>query len=90
MAPIRVSYEVVGWGAGELWFEGESLLWHELPHGESSRDAADHPLAERLVRYFRGEAVCFDDVALASDDEPAFARALAGALRAVPRGAVVT
>ncbi|MBD0349177.1 MAG: methylated-DNA--[protein]-cysteine S-methyltransferase [Thermoleophilia bacterium] len=90
MAPIRVSYEVLGWGAGELWFDGDSLLWHELPHGESSRDAADHALAERLIRYFRGEAVSFDDIALASDDEPAFARALAGALRAVPRGAVVT
>ena len=90
MAPIRVRYEAAGWGAGELWLDGESLLWHELPHGTASGDAADHPLAERLVRYFRGEAVAFDDVKLAPDDEPEFVRALRATLRRVPRGAVVT
>jgi methylated-DNA-[protein]-cysteine S-methyltransferase len=26
-----VSYEAEGWGRGELWFDGERLVWHELP-----------------------------------------------------------
>jgi methylated-DNA-[protein]-cysteine S-methyltransferase len=26
-----VSYEAVGWGIGEVWVRGETLLWHELP-----------------------------------------------------------
>ena len=90
MAPRCVRYEAAGWGAGELWLEGESLLWHELPRGEAQRDFGDHPLAERLVRYFGGEAVSFEDVQLAEDGEPPFARALAAALRTVPRGGTVT
>jgi methylated-DNA-[protein]-cysteine S-methyltransferase len=27
----RVGYAVDGWGEGELWFEGRTLVWHELP-----------------------------------------------------------
>jgi methylated-DNA-[protein]-cysteine S-methyltransferase len=26
-----VSYEAEGWGIGEVWLEGETLVWHELP-----------------------------------------------------------
>jgi methylated-DNA-[protein]-cysteine S-methyltransferase len=26
-----VSYEAEGWGIGEVWIEGEMLVWHELP-----------------------------------------------------------
>jgi methylated-DNA-[protein]-cysteine S-methyltransferase len=26
-----VLYEAEGWGVGELWVEGELLVWHELP-----------------------------------------------------------
>ena len=90
MAPTCVRYAAAGWGVGELWFDGGSLLWHELPRGEAARDAADHPLAEHLVRYFRGEPVSFADVPVADDDEPPFGRALSTALRAVARGEVVT
>lgn len=25
-------YEAAGWGVGELWAHGGSLVWHELPH----------------------------------------------------------
>jgi methylated-DNA-[protein]-cysteine S-methyltransferase len=32
MSPTRhVRYLAEGWGVGELWLEGEKLLWHELP-----------------------------------------------------------
>jgi methylated-DNA-[protein]-cysteine S-methyltransferase len=27
-----VAYEAGGWGAGEVWFQGARLVWHELPH----------------------------------------------------------
>jgi O-6-methylguanine DNA methyltransferase len=32
VSPTRhVRYLAEGWGVGELWLEGERLLWHELP-----------------------------------------------------------
>jgi methylated-DNA-[protein]-cysteine S-methyltransferase len=31
VAVTRVAYAVDGWGEGELWFEGSTLVWHELP-----------------------------------------------------------
>jgi methylated-DNA-[protein]-cysteine S-methyltransferase len=27
----RFTYEIDGWGTGELWLEGHVLAWHELP-----------------------------------------------------------
>ncbi|MFN2470651.1 MAG: methylated-DNA--[protein]-cysteine S-methyltransferase [Gaiellaceae bacterium] len=90
MAPARVLYGAAGWGIGELWLEGETLVWHGLPSGGSARKRADHPLAERLVAYFGGEAVSFDDVEVGLEGESEFGRALAGTLRSVPRGEVVT
>jgi methylated-DNA-[protein]-cysteine S-methyltransferase len=26
-----VAYEAEGWGIGEVWLDGETLVWHELP-----------------------------------------------------------
>jgi methylated-DNA-[protein]-cysteine S-methyltransferase len=26
-----ISYEAEGWGIGEVWMRGETLVWHELP-----------------------------------------------------------
>lgn len=88
-----VAYEVSGWGVGELYLAGETLLYHELPRagevaGEGSGDG--HPLAERMRAHFRGEPVSFDDVELDLDWMTPFQRAVADALRAVPRGEVVT
>ena len=31
MSVTPVSYEAEGWGIGEVWLEGETLVWHELP-----------------------------------------------------------
>ena len=31
MSVTPVFYEAEGWGRGEVWVEGETLVWHELP-----------------------------------------------------------
>ena len=31
MSVTPVSYEAEGWGIGEVWLDGETLVWHELP-----------------------------------------------------------
>jgi methylated-DNA-[protein]-cysteine S-methyltransferase len=90
VAPTCVRYRAAGWGSGELWLDDDLPVWHELPSGRADGDYADHPLAQRLVAFFRGEEVSFDDVALDFEDEAPFRQALAETLRTVPRGEVVT
>lgn len=144
MSVTRVAYSVDGWGEGELWLDGVTLLWHELPQPrvaprvgaaarernartrphqpwpeatsgvrphpgggtsrrpsrstiprEMSRDRVDSaPEVARLVgkleRYFRGERIAFDDVALRVVDRSPFHLALVEALRAVPWGELVS
>ena len=48
-----VRYEVEGWGVGELWLDGETLLWHELPSRSATEGSDDSPseLAVRLRSY---------------------------------------
>ena len=31
MPVTSVSYSIAGWGVGEIWLDGPSLAWHELP-----------------------------------------------------------
>jgi len=86
-----LSYEVPGWGVGELYLDGERLLYHELPSARESRaELRAHPLVERVQRYFRGERVDFGDVELDGAFGTDFQLALAEALRAVPYGETVT
>lgn len=86
-----VAYDVPGWGVGELYFDGERLLYHELPRaGWAAEEAVGHPLADRLRAHFRGERVAFDDVELDLDWTTPFQRNVVEALRAVPRGDLVT
>jgi methylated-DNA-[protein]-cysteine S-methyltransferase len=90
--PRVVTYVADGWGVGELWLDGDRPVWHELPvakpPGRSNGDGG-HPLVARLQAYFAGAVVSFEDVAIEVDGTP-FQQALADALRAVPRGDVVT
>ena len=92
-SPVRARchrYTVPGWGVGELWLEDDRVVWSELPQpaapGETPRPA--HQLARRLAAFFAGEADDFADVELELDD--GFYGDCARALRAVPRGEVVT
>jgi O-6-methylguanine DNA methyltransferase len=91
MSPTYVPYEAAGWGTGELYLEGNVVVWSELPRpGKCLRHVSDtsqtHVL--RLQAFFAGEPVDFSAVELAL--EPGFYADCARALRAVPRGEVVT
>ena len=89
--PLR--YSIPGWGVGELWLDGDLVVWHELPRVGQAPDEMDepeHPLVGRLRSYFAGVAVDFDDVLLDFDDLTDFQLELAISLRAVPRGETVS
>jgi methylated-DNA-[protein]-cysteine S-methyltransferase len=88
MAPKPVRYEVEGWGVGELWLDGDVVVWSELPRPGNSLVLGEHGLVERLRSFFAGEAVSFDDVEL--DFDEGFYGDCARVLRQVPRGEVVT
>jgi methylated-DNA-[protein]-cysteine S-methyltransferase len=85
----QVAYRADGWGSGELWLDGERLLWHELPRAGGDGDDP-HPLADRLRAFFAGEPVSFDDVELDLEWCTPFQLAVAETLRRVPRGEAVT
>jgi methylated-DNA-[protein]-cysteine S-methyltransferase len=89
----NVRYEVDGWGVGELWLDGETLLWHELPQPRGEGDVGvrlHHVLAERLAAHFSGERDSFEDVELDLEGYTAFQQAVVETLRRVPFGEVVT
>ena len=89
---VSTSYEVAGWGVGELWLAGETLLWHELPRAAGSRAGAGagDGLAGRMRDYFAGSRDSFADVALDLDGYTPFQLAVVETLRRVPWGEVVT
>jgi O-6-methylguanine DNA methyltransferase len=91
----EVRYEAPGFGVGAIVVEDGRLLWHETPRpGGPPRlngaRPAEHELAGRLAAFFAAEPVDFGDVELDLDDLTGFGRELCDALRAVPRGEVVT
>ena len=92
MGVRHVAYEAEGWGVGELWLDGDRVLSHELPRPNATAPATglQRDLVARLQAYFAGEPVPFDDVDLDLEYETPFLERCAQALRAVPRGAVVT
>ena len=89
MRARRVVYQADGWGSGELWLDGERLLWHELPRAGADGDDG-HPLGGRLRAFFAGEPVSFQDTELDFEWCTPFQLAVAETLRGVPRGEVVT
>jgi len=92
MAAKPVCYEVDGWGVGELWLDGTTVVWHELPSPSLCvRVTSCHlEVVERLRAYFAGEHVSFEDVSVDLEYESPFYERCSEALRAVPRGEVVT
>ena len=86
-----VSYEVDRWGVGELWLDGDRLVYHELPEARAPTGKRPrHPLAERVCAYFAGAKDEFSDVELDLDWCTPFQRAVAEALRGVAYGETVT
>ncbi len=84
-------YEAEGWGVGELWLEGETVVWHESPRpGAPVTGAPQTGLTARLQRYFAGGRDSFDDVPVDLDWCTDFQLAVAQALRRVPYGETVT
>jgi methylated-DNA-[protein]-cysteine S-methyltransferase len=85
----QVSYDVDGWGTGELVFADGLLAWHELP---SARNGAvgEHPLADRIRRYFGGARDSFGDVELELEWCTPFQRAALEAIRSIPYGETAT
>jgi methylated-DNA-[protein]-cysteine S-methyltransferase len=92
MGVTHVAYEVEGWGVGELWLDGSRVVWHDLPFPRPAGQVTDCylELVERLRAYFAGAPEGFDDVELDLEYETPFLERCARALRAVPRGEVVT
>lgn len=83
-------YDAPGWGVGELWLDDGRLILseHPRPGRGGPKPTEGHPLADRLAAFFRGEPDDFLDVELDLDD--GFHGDCARALRAVPRGQVVS
>jgi methylated-DNA-[protein]-cysteine S-methyltransferase len=91
MAVTHVAYEVETWGVGELWLEGPRVVWHDLPFPRAARPNGDGgELVMRLRAYFDGADDSFADVDVDLEYETPFLEQCAHALRAVPRGEVVT
>jgi methylated-DNA-[protein]-cysteine S-methyltransferase len=79
---------------GELVFDDDLLVHHELPRAgarvASASGPQSHPLGEQLRAYFAGARVSFEDVPLDDEGASGFQRSVSAALRAVPYGEVVT
>ena len=86
-----MQYDAPGWGVGEVWLdEDDCVFYSELPRPRRghARATASGSLARRLTAFFAGAADDFADVPLRLDG--GFYGDCARALRAVPRGEVVT
>ena len=106
MAIVETRYAVPGWGAGEVWMRDDGVvLAHEFDFGlvegrdEVRRDGArvdrlQAPGARALVARFRaflaGEDVSFSDVAIDLEWATPLQRSILDALRAVPRGEILS
>jgi methylated-DNA-[protein]-cysteine S-methyltransferase len=92
MSVTRVAYEAEGWGVGELWLDGDVVVWHELPTARPGQAPGliQAPVVALLHAYFAGEPVDLSGVPVDLEYETPFLERCAHALRSVPRGEVVT
>jgi len=90
MRPKLVRWEAPGWGVGELWLDGDVVLWSEHPRPSRTGPGTvpGHALAGRLAAFFAGEPDDFADVEL--DVPDGLYGEMTRVLRSVPRGEVVT
>jgi len=58
--PVReISYGVDGWGTGTIWFDGDTVVWHELPTGETAgfpREPSSHRNRAHPAGSFAGQS----------------------------------
>jgi len=87
---VETRYAVPGWGAGEIWRADGLLVEHEFRFGAESAVRGADPLVERFRAFLAGEPVDFSDVEIDLDWATPLQRSLVDALRAVPRGEVVS
>jgi len=104
VAIVETRYAVPGWGFGELWRRDEVVLAHDFHFGPVSDTVSDtgadrsglgrggrgDELTGRFRAFLQGHDVSFVDVVLDVEWATPFQRALVDALRAVPRGEVVS
>ena len=97
MAVVETRYAVRGWGVGELWSADGVVLAHEFRFGPASdtvSDSGSDAVTRRLIRsvhaLLEGVDVSFEDVAIDLEWATPLQRALADALRAIPRGEIVS
>jgi O-6-methylguanine DNA methyltransferase len=104
MAVEVTRYAVREWGVGELWSRGDgTVLAHHFDFSRSDAPNASEgscdrlsqgPSSPELVRRFRaflaGEDVSFSDVRIDLEWATPLQRAILEALRALPRGEVVS
>ncbi len=93
----RVSYEVDGWGVGELGLGDREVLWHDSPEPPLEVDVdvgagvrSHHPLVDRFRAYFAGAPDSFSDVVIDLSWCTPFQRRVIGTLRSVPYGETAT
>ena len=93
MAIVETRYAVPGWGVGEVWRRGDVVLANDFRFGPVSDTVSDtgaDDLVPRIHAFLRGEDVSFVDVALDLAWATPLQRSIVEALRAVPRGEVVS
>ena len=93
MAIVETRYAVPGWGVGAVWSRDGVVLANDFRFGrvpDTVSDTGSDALISSVRAFLRGDDVAFADVALDLTWATPLQRSIVDALRAVPRGEVVS
>jgi len=97
VAVVETRYAVRDWGIGELWSDDGVVLAHDFRFravSDTVLDPASDTVTQRLIRrvhrLLEGADVSFEDVHIDLEWATPLQRTLAAALRAIPRGEIVS